>query len=70
MKLRNPLYQIGHTATIRNVDGSRFCNGRLVLVSEPHVSDERARDWAWAFEPATELVSVTSMLHHKSRIVN
>lgn len=59
----------GYVATIENNDGSRFCNGSFFLKSEPHVSEQQARDWADAFDD-TKIGDIERRYCHKSRIVN
>ena len=47
-------YANGWVACIEYKDGSRFPNGSLFLYSEPHPTEQQARDWVWAHDSITK----------------
>lgn len=57
--MKKPLkgYAYGWVACIRCRNG-RFSNGREYLYSEPHPTEQQARDWAYAFKDEADLIRV------------
>jgi hypothetical protein len=55
-------------AWLRRKDGKRYPLGTLLLRSEPHQSEQQARDWAWAIDDSV-LIRIEKKLFPKEMIV-
>lgn len=58
----------GWVAWICRKDGKRYPLGTLLMHSEPHQSEQQARDWAWAFDDSV-LYRIEKKLFPKEMIV-
>ena len=47
----------GWVACLKKKDDTRYPDGSFFLYSEPHQSEQQAKDWAWAFEDS-EIVRI------------